>query len=57
MAFDTEALARAALAFTQTLHETGGYSKEEIKNAFHPTMINAYFKLIEKQRVGAKDRS
>lgn len=48
--FDDAALAEAALKFVATLHRTGGYTKEEIRNAFHPKMINAYFDIINKKQ-------
>ncbi|MDR9240767.1 hypothetical protein [Burkholderia multivorans] len=43
--FTTEGLARGVMAFVLTLRHTAGCSKEEVKHALHPKMIDMLFKL------------
>ncbi|MBH9662035.1 hypothetical protein [Burkholderia multivorans] len=43
--FTIEGLASGVMAFVLTLRHTAGCSKEEVKHALHPKMIDMIFKL------------
>ncbi|MDN7433666.1 hypothetical protein QZN62_10625 [Burkholderia multivorans] len=43
--FSAEGLARGVMAFVLTLLHTAGCSKEEVKHALHPKMLDMIFNL------------
>ncbi|WP_157661705.1 hypothetical protein [Burkholderia ubonensis] len=52
--FTTEGFARGVMAFVLTLRHTTGFSKEEVKHALHPKMIDVIFKLDDERRMKEK---
>ncbi|WP_155755369.1 hypothetical protein [Burkholderia multivorans] len=52
--FTTEGLARGVMAFVLTLRHTAGCSKEEVKHALHPKLIDMIFKLDDERRAKEK---
>jgi hypothetical protein len=55
MKFDHEAVARGVMAFVSTLRNTAGLTKQEVKNALHPKMIDMIWK-IEDSRANKEQK-
>lgn len=47
--FTTDGLAQGVVAFVLTLRHTAGCTKEEVKHALHPKMIDMIFKIDDKR--------
>ncbi|WP_156773591.1 hypothetical protein [Paraburkholderia tropica] len=52
--FTTEGLADGVSAFILTLRHTVGLTKDEVKHALHPKMIDMIFKIDDKRAVEGK---
>jgi hypothetical protein len=48
--FTTDGLAQGVAAFVLTLRHTAGLTKQEVKHALHPKLIDLIFKIDDKRQ-------
>lgn len=52
-----EAVAHGVAAFISTLRHTAGLSKQEVKNALHPKMIDMIWKIEDERASKPKEQT